>query len=105
MVRFVHLRYLDQDGPEIYATLSTITPSPLSAGTVWTGSDDGLVHLTRDGGRHWNNVTPSEMPRHTRISFIVASPFRLGSAYLAGRRNEMDDRNAYLWKTHDYGEN
>jgi photosystem II stability/assembly factor-like uncharacterized protein len=94
----------DQDGPEIYATIYTIAPSPHDGGTIWTGSDDGLVYLTRNGGNEWKDVTPSDMPEHSRITLIEASPHDPGSAYLAAIRYEMDDRAPYLWKTRDYGE-
>lgn len=94
---------LDQDGPEIYATIQTIGPSRHDAGTIWVGSDDGLVHLTRDGGASWQDVTPSDMPMFTRIGCIEASPHRVGTAYLAGKRYELDDRAPYIWKTHDFG--
>ena len=94
----------DQDGPEIYATLYTIAPSPHDGETIWTGSDDGLVHLTRNGGTDWQDVTPPDMPEHTRVMIIEASPHRPGSAYVAGIRYEMDDRTPYAWRTSDYGE-
>ncbi len=94
----------DQDGPEIYATIYTIAPSPHDGQTIWTGSDDGLVYLTRNGGNEWKDVTSSDMPEHSRITLIEASPHDPGSAYLAAIRYEMDDRAPYLWKTKDYGE-
>ena len=70
---------------------------------IWTGSDDGLVCLTRDGGQDWKDVTPPDMPKHSRVGLIEASPHRPGTAYVAVRRYEMDDRAPYLWKTYDYG--
>jgi hypothetical protein len=94
----------DQDGPEIYATIYTIAPSRHDRSTVWTGSDDGLVHLTRDGGQSWREVTPPDMPGHSRVGLIEASPHRPGTAYVSARRYEMDDRAPYLWQTDDYGE-
>ena len=63
----------DQDGPEIYATLYSITPSPHDAATIWTGSDDGFVHVTRDSGENWSNVTPPDMLAHTRVMTIDVS--------------------------------
>ena len=95
----------DQDGPEIYATLYSITPSPHDAATIWTGSDDGFVHITRDSGETWNNVTPPDMLAHTRVMTIDVSQHDAGTAYVAGIRYEMDDRTPYAWKTNDYGEN
>lgn len=94
---------LDQDGPEVYATLFAIAPSRTDRNTVWTGSDDGLVHVTRDGGRAWANVTPAGVPKHTRISGIESSPHAPGRAYVAAKRNQLGDRQPYLFKTDDYG--
>ncbi len=93
----------DQDGPEIYATIYTIAPSEHDVNTIWTGSDDGFVHLTRDGGKNWQNVTPMDMLKDSRIGLIEVSPHDPASAYVAARRYEMDDRSPYLWKTNDYG--
>ncbi len=93
----------DQDGPEIYATIFTIAPSRRDTSTIWTGSDDGLVQVTRDGGRTWRNVTPPNLPPNSRISRIDASWHRAGAAYVAVDRHEMDDRTPYAFRTHDYG--
>jgi photosystem II stability/assembly factor-like uncharacterized protein len=94
----------DQDGPEVYATLVTIAPSPHDAGTIWTGSDDGLIHLTQDGGETWTDVTPPDLAPYTTVSRIDASPHAPGTAYVAAHRYELDDRAPYLWKTTDHGE-
>jgi len=94
---------LDQDGPEIYATIFTIAPSRRDTNTIWTGSDDGLVHLTRNGGATWRNVTPRDLPPNTRVSRIDASPHHAGTAYVAAERHQMDDRAPYIWKTGDFG--
>ncbi len=93
----------DQNGPEIYATIFTIAPSRLEANTIWTGSDDGLVHLTRDAGKSWQMVTPSALPEFSRISLIEASPHKAGTAYLAAKRYQLDDRAPYIFRTDDYG--
>ena len=93
----------DQDGPEIYATIFTIAPSRRDTSTIWTGSDDGLVHVTRDGGRTWRNVTPPGLPPNTRVSRIDASWHHAGTAYVAAERHQMDDRAPYIWRTRDYG--
>jgi photosystem II stability/assembly factor-like uncharacterized protein len=93
----------DQNGPEIYATIFTIAPSPLDVNTIWTGSDDGLVYITRDGGKNWKNVTPKGMPDFIRISIIDASPHKPGTAYLAAKNYQADDRRAYAYRTDDYG--
>ena len=61
------------------------------------------MHVTRDGGDTWSNVTPPDMPKHTRVSAIDASPHEPATAYVAGKRYEMADRRPYLWKTNDYG--
>ena len=94
----------DQDGPEIYPTIYTIAPSAYNGETIWVGSDDGLVHVTKSGGTVWRDVTPPDMPEHTRITLIEASPHRPASAYVAGIRYEMDDRAPYAWRTDDYGD-
>ncbi|MBX6331178.1 MAG: glycosyl hydrolase [Gemmatimonadaceae bacterium] len=93
----------DQTSVEYYATIFAIAESPLAKGTIWTGSDDGLVYLTRDGGLHWTNVTPKELPPWTRISIIEASHFAPGTAYLAANRYQLDDNEPYLYRTTDYG--
>jgi photosystem II stability/assembly factor-like uncharacterized protein len=94
---------LDQTGVETYPTVFTIAPSPRDGNVIWTGSDDGLVHLTRDGGKNWVNVTPSGLPPFTRISLIDASPHDPAAAYLAGNRYQKSDRAPYVYKTSDYG--
>ncbi|MEM9759145.1 MAG: glycosyl hydrolase [Pseudomonadota bacterium] len=94
---------LDQDGPEVYGTLYTIAPSPLDAGLIWTGSDDGLVHLSRNGGKSWQNVTPKDLPAHSRIALIDASSHAPGTAYLVAKRYEMGDRQPYVYVTENFG--
>ncbi len=94
---------MDMNGPEIYATVFAVAPSYLEEGTIWAGSDDGKVSLTRDGGAHWTDITPPDLPKFTRVSIIDASRHDPGTAYMAANRYQMDDRGSYLWKTHDYG--
>jgi len=94
---------LDQTGVETYATVFTLAPSPLNGTVIWAGSDDGLVHVTRDGGKNWTPVTPPDLPPFTRISVIDASPHNPGAAYLAGNRYQRSDRAPYVYKTSDYG--
>jgi photosystem II stability/assembly factor-like uncharacterized protein len=94
---------LDQTGVETYATIFTLAPSALNGSVIWAGSDDGLVHVTRDGGKSWSNVTPSGLPEFTRISLIEASPHDPATAYLAGNRYQRADRAPYVYKTSDYG--
>ena len=93
----------DQTSVEYYATIFAVAESPLAEGTIWTGSDDGLVYLTRDGGEHWTNVTPRGLPEWTRISIIEASHFEQGTAYIAANRYQLDDNEPYLYKTTDFG--
>jgi photosystem II stability/assembly factor-like uncharacterized protein len=94
----------DQTGVETYAVVFALAPSYHEPEVLWAGSDDGLVHVTRDGGRTWQNVTPRDVPPFTRINTIEASPTAPGKAYVAGIRYLVDnDRRPYVWKTEDYG--
>jgi photosystem II stability/assembly factor-like uncharacterized protein len=93
----------DQTSVEYYATVFTIAESPRTAGVIWAGSDDGLAHVTRDGGKTWKNVTPAGLPEWSRISMIEPSNFAAGTAYLAANRYQLDDMKPYLYKTNDYG--
>ena len=93
----------DQDGPEVYATVFALAPSRLERDTIWAGSDDGLVQVTRDGGRAWRDVTPKAIPAHTRISAIEPSPHAPGRAFVAAKRNQQGDRQPYLFRTEDFG--
>ncbi len=93
----------DQTGVETYATMFTVAPSRLDANLIWTGSDDGLVHVTRDGGKNWANVTPPDLGPLTRISLIEASPHDPGAAFVAANRYQVADRGAYVYKTADFG--
>src|SRR5882672_1537187 len=94
----------DNTGVETYATVFTIAPSPRDGGVIWAGSDDGYVHVTRNGGTSWKNVTPKPMGDYARISLIEASPFRAGTAYVAANRYQQDDFKPYVFRTDDYGE-
>jgi photosystem II stability/assembly factor-like uncharacterized protein len=93
----------DQNGPEIYGTIFTIAPSHKEANVIWTGSDDGVVYITRDGGKNWTKITPPDMPDFGRVSLIDASPNTAGAAYVAVKNYQNDDRKPYIWKTKDYG--
>jgi photosystem II stability/assembly factor-like uncharacterized protein len=93
----------DDTGTEYYDTVFTIAESPVQKDLIWAGSDDGLVHLTRDGGKNWIDVTPKDMPEWSMVSLIEASPHDAASAYLAIDRHKLDDRHPYIYKTHDYG--
>ncbi|MGH7471762.1 MAG: WD40/YVTN/BNR-like repeat-containing protein, partial [Longimicrobiales bacterium] len=94
----------DQTGVETYATIFTIAPSPHDRTTIWTGSDDGFVQLTRNHGQSWTNVTPPELPEFSRISMVEVSPHRAGAAYVAAKRYQLDDRAPYIYKTENYGQ-
>ena len=93
----------DMTGTEWYATIFALAESPTTAGVFWAGSDDGLIHVTRDNGATWTNVTPRDMARFTRVSIIEPSHFDAGTAYVAANRYQLDDLRPYLWKTTDYG--
>jgi hypothetical protein len=93
----------DNTGVETYATIFTVAPSPRDGNVIWTGSDDGYVQVTRDGGSTWKNVTPKGIGDFARISLIEASPFRPGTAYVAANRYQLDDFKPYVFRTDDYG--
>lgn len=93
----------DMNGPEIYATVFALAPSKHDANIIWAGSDDGLIHITKNGGKTWENITPSDLPKNTRVSIIEASKYSAGTAYIAAKRYQMDDRTPYIWKTNDFG--
>jgi photosystem II stability/assembly factor-like uncharacterized protein len=94
---------LDQTTAEYYATIFALAESPRVKGLIWTGSDDGLIHLTRDGGKTWTDVTPPELGDFTRVSIIEASHYAPGTAYVAANRYQLEDMAPYIWKTSDYG--
>lgn len=93
----------DNTGVEYYATLFAANESPLQEGLIWVGSDDGLIHLTRDGGKNWENITPKGMPEWMMINSIEPSAFDAGTCYVAGTRYKLGDFEPYLYKTTDYG--
>ena len=92
----------DNTGVEYYCTIFTVDEGR-APGTIWCGSDDGLVHVTRDGGASWENVTPAGMPEWMQINCIAADPHRDGGAYVAGTRYKLDDFRPYLYRTEDFG--
>jgi len=93
----------DNTSVEYYCTIFAACESPLEAGLLWCGSDDGLVHVSRDGGGHWRNVTP-DWPQWMLVNCIEPHPTRGGTAYVAGTRYRLDDFTPYLYRTDDYGE-
>lgn len=93
----------DMNGPEVYGVIFSVGPSKKDVNVIFTGSDDGLVHVTRNGGTTWTNVTPKDMPEFGRVSQIDASAFDAGTAYISVRRPLLNDRAPYIFRTTDYG--
>ena len=93
----------DNTSVEYYGTVFALEPSPHDPNVIWAGSDDGLVHITRDSGATWDDVTPRDMPEWGLVSIIEASPHEPGAAYLAVNRFKLDDFQPYIFKTTDYG--
>ena len=94
---------MDMNGPEIYATVFALAPSFHDINTIWAGSDDGKIHITRDGGKNWEDITPAELPKFSRVSIIEESQHRPGTLFVAANRYQVDDRAPYVFKTHDFG--
>ena len=94
----------DNTGAEVYCTIFALAESPHTAGELWAGTDDGLVHISRAGGQAWREITPPELPEWALISIIDLSVHQAGAAYLAATRYKLDDTRPYLFKTTDYGE-
>ncbi|MFN3192591.1 MAG: WD40/YVTN/BNR-like repeat-containing protein [Aureliella sp.] len=93
----------DNTSVEYYCTIFAALESPHEAGVLWVGSDDGLVHLSQDGGESWNDVTPPELPEWTQINSLEPHPTEAGGLYLAATSYKSDDFKPYLYKTMDYG--
>ena len=93
----------DNTSVEYYSTIFAALESPHEPGVLWAGSDDGLLHLSRDGGETWQNVTPKNLPEWSQINGIEAHPFEKGGLYVAATRYKSDDFKPYLLKTTDYG--
>ncbi len=93
----------DNTSVEYYCTIFTGLESPHEKGVLWVGSDDGLIHLSRDAGRNWQNVTPPELPEWSQINSVEAHPTEKGGLYVAATRYKLDDFRPYLYKTTDYG--
>jgi photosystem II stability/assembly factor-like uncharacterized protein len=94
---------LDITSVEYYDTVFALSESPLKQGMLWAGTDDGMIHLTRDDGKSWENVTPKDMPEWSMVSIIDAGHHDPGTAYAAIDRHKLDDFNPLIYKTHDYG--
>ncbi|PKA82846.1 photosystem II stability/assembly factor-like uncharacterized protein [Ulvibacter sp. MAR_2010_11] len=93
----------DNTSVEYYCTIFAAAESPVTAGVIWTGSDDGLVHVTRNGGQSWENVSPKGMPEWMMINSVEPSVFDAGTCYIAGTRYKLGDFAPYLYKTTDFG--
>ena len=93
----------DNTGVEVYGTIFALAESPAEAGTIWAGTDDGLVQLTRDGGKNWANVTPKGLPERIQVNSIEVSPHDAGAAWIAATMYKHDDARPYLYRTSDYG--
>ena len=95
----------DNTGAEYYANIFAIAESELEEGVIWVGSDDGLIHITKDGGETWENITPPKKlsPKLNMINSIDPSPFKKGKAYVAATSYKFGDYTPYLYKTEDYG--
>ncbi|AHG93559.1 BNR repeat-containing glycosyl hydrolase (plasmid) [Gemmatirosa kalamazoonensis] len=93
----------DMTGTEWYAMAFAVAESPIAKGLIWAGSDDGLIHVTRDGGGTWTNVTPPGLPPFTKMSIVEPSHHDAGTLYVAANRYQQDDFRPYLLKTADYG--
>jgi len=93
----------DNTSVEYYGTVFAIAPSPHDANVIWAGSDDGRIHVTRDAGATWQDVTPGGLPEWSLISVIDVSPHAAGAVYVAATRYKLDDFAPYIYKTTDYG--
>ncbi len=94
----------DNTGVEFYGTIFAAVESPDEEGVIWVGSDDGLVHVTRDGGKTWTDVTPPGSPKQNMMNCIDVNPHQKGGAYLAATSYKFGDYTPYLYKTDDYGQ-
>lgn len=94
----------DTAGAEMYATIFSLVESPHEKGVFWAGSDDGLLHLSRDGGRSWHKVTPAGMEKFTQVTCIEPSPFDPAVVYITASRHKMGDYTPYIYKTNNYGQ-
>lgn len=93
----------DNTSVEYYATIFAAAESPIEPGLLWVGSDDGLIHVSRNGGDSWENVTPKGMPEWMMINSIEPSAFNEGTCYVAGTKYKLGDFSPYLYKTTDFG--
>ncbi|MBL6749684.1 MAG: sialidase [Nevskia sp.] len=96
---------VDNSSAEMHTTIYSISESPKKAGLIWVGTDDGNLQLTRDGGRHWNNVAANVpgLPKNSWVSWVQASNYAAGTAYAAFDRHTFGEMEPYLYRTTDYG--
>ena len=94
----------DTSGAETYGTIFAFVESLHEPGVFWAGSDDGLVHISRNGGKTWSDITPLDLPEWTLINMIEVSPHGPATAYLAATRYKLDETRPMLYKTSDYGQ-
>ncbi len=93
----------DNTSVEYYSTIFTAAESHLEKDLLWAGSDDGLLHISRNGGKTWDNITPGDVPKWVMWNSIEADPFKKGAAYMTGTRYKSDDYRPFIYKTEDYG--
>ena len=93
----------DNTGVEVYCTIFTAAESVLEKDLLWTGSDDGLIHVSKDGGKNWDNVTPKDAGLWMMWNCVETDPFKKGKAYFVGTKYKSDDFTPYIFKTEDYG--
>ncbi len=93
----------DNTGAEYYANIFVISESPYTKDEIWTGSDDGLIHVTADGGKNWKNVTPPQSPKYNMWNSIDVNPFVKGGAYAVATSYKFGDYTPYIYKTNDFG--
>ncbi len=93
----------DNTTAEYYCTIFTAAESGIEKDLLWTGSDDGLIYVSRDGGKHWDNVTPPDAGKWMMWNSVETDPFKKGTAYFAGTKYKLDDYTPYLYMTEDYG--
>lgn len=93
----------DITGEEFYSTIYAIRESAVTEGLIWVGANDGPVHVTQDGGAHWRNVTPEDLPEGGRVDCVEPSPHQAGKAYFTSLRYQLGDPQPYIYKTEDFG--
>jgi photosystem II stability/assembly factor-like uncharacterized protein len=93
----------DQEKGKHRGTIYAVAPSFMEAGTLWAGTDDGLIHITRDGGKTWKNVTPPQLTSWSKVSILEASHFEAGTVYAAVNRFRLDDLKPHIYRTRDFG--